>query len=209
MKTTLSNFIIFATGAAIGSVVTWKIVKTKYEQIAQEEINSVKEVFSKKEAELKYDHSGEPIGKVEKTEKTEDGVKFSVSMNKPDLQEYAAKIKEEGYFDYSNPSEPKKEEETKVEKPYVIPPEEFGEADGYDTISLTYYIDGYLADDMLDVVEDVDDVVGLESLNHFGEYEDDSVFVRNDRLMVDYEILLDQRNYLDIINKSPHLVEEE
>lgn len=209
MKTALSNFIIFATGAAIGSVVTWKILKTRYEQIAQEEINSVKEVFSKKEDELKWEHLGEPIGKVEKTEETEDGIKFSVSMNKPDLQEYAAKIKEEGYFNYSNPSEPKKEEETKVEKPYVIPPEEFGEADGYDTISLTYYIDGYLADDMLDVVEDVDDVVGFESLNHFGEYEDDSVFVRNDRLKTDYEILLDQRNYLDIINRSPHLVEEE
>ena len=209
MKTALSNFIIFATGAAIGSVVTWKILKTRYEQIAQEEIDSVKEVFSKKEDELKWEYLGEPIGKVEKTEETEDDIKFSVSMNKPDLQEYAAKIKEEGYFNYSNPSESKKEKETKVEKPYVIPPEEFGEADGYDTISLTYYIDGYLADDMLDVVEDVDDVVGFESLNHFGEYEDDSVFVRNDRLKTDYEILLDQRNYLDIINRSPHLVEEE
>ena len=82
MKTTLSNFIIFATGAAIGSVVTWKIVKTKYEQIAKEEINSVKEVFSKKEAELKYDHSGEPIGKVENVEETEDGIKFSASLTK-------------------------------------------------------------------------------------------------------------------------------
>lgn len=209
MKTALNNFVIFATGVAIGSVVTWKIFKTRYEQIAQEEINSVKEVFSKREDDLKWDHSGEPISKVEKTEETENGIKFSVSMDKPNLQEYAAKLQEERYFNYSNPSEPKKEEKTKMEKPYVIPPEEFGEADGYDTISLTYYIDGYLADDELEIVEDLDDVVGLESLNHFGEYEDDSVFVRNDRLMADYEILLDQRNYLDIINKSPHLVEEE
>ena len=212
MKTALSNFIIFATGAVIGSVVTWKIIKTKYEQIAQEEINSVKEVFSKREDELKWNHSGEPIGKVENVEKTEDGIKFSATVNKPDLQEYAAKIKKEGYFNYSNPSEPKdeeKKEESNMNKPYVIPPEEFGEADGYNTISLTYYIDGYLADDDYDVVEDVDDIIGLESLNHFGDYEDDSVFVRNDRLMTDYEILLDQRNYLDIINRSPHLVEEE
>ena len=28
----------------------------------------------------------------------------------------------------------------------------------------------------------MDEIVGKESLNHFGEYEDDSVFVRNDRL---------------------------
>ena len=32
---------IFAAGAAIGSVVTWKIVKRKYERRAQEEIEWV------------------------------------------------------------------------------------------------------------------------------------------------------------------------
>lgn len=39
--------------------------------------------------------------------------------------------------------------------------------------------------------------IGFESLGHFGEYEDDSVFVRNDRLKTDYEILLDEENYSD------------
>ena len=42
------NLIFFVTGSAIGSLVTWKIIKKKYEQIAQEEIDSVKKVFSKK-----------------------------------------------------------------------------------------------------------------------------------------------------------------
>ena len=45
MKDTLNNVLIFAVGAAIGSAVTWKLLKTKYERIAQEEIDSVKEVF--------------------------------------------------------------------------------------------------------------------------------------------------------------------
>ena len=49
MKNQLSNIIIFAAGAAIGSAVTWKLLKTKYEQIAQEEIDSVKAVFSRRE----------------------------------------------------------------------------------------------------------------------------------------------------------------
>ena len=57
-------------------------------------------------------------------------------------------------------------------------------------------------------VDDVDEIVGEESLNHFGEYEDDSVFVRNDRLKCDYEILLDQRNYSDVAKTRPHRVEE-
>ena len=42
---------------------------------------------------------------------------------------------------------------------------------------------------------DVDCFIGLESLKHFGEYGDDSVYVRNDELKADYEILLDDEKY--------------
>ena len=38
----------FILGAASGSAVTWYSVKKKYEEIAQREIDSVKEVFAKK-----------------------------------------------------------------------------------------------------------------------------------------------------------------
>lgn len=82
--------------------------------------------------------------------------------------------------------------------PYVISPDEFGQDESYETISLTYYADGVLADDDDEMVEDVENLVGFDSLNHFGEYEDDSVFVRNDRLKCDYEILLDHRKYTDV-----------
>ena len=95
-----------------------------------------------------------------------------------------------------------------MEKPYVISPEEFGEFEEYEKISLTYYADKVLADENDEEVDDVDEIVGEESLNHFGEYEDDSVFVRNDRLKCDYEILLDQRNYSDVAKTMPHRVEE-
>ena len=38
---------IFTAGAAIGSVVTWKVIKTKYEQISKEEIESVREEYQR------------------------------------------------------------------------------------------------------------------------------------------------------------------
>ena len=38
----------FAIGAVVGAAATWKFAKTKYEKIADEEIESVKEVFSRK-----------------------------------------------------------------------------------------------------------------------------------------------------------------
>lgn len=173
MKDTLINIVIFAVGAAVGSAVTWKYFKTKYERIAQEEIDSVKEVFSKRKKELEED-------------------KNTYEPTADDLHDYASVIKGSGYSTQSV------EEMENMSKPYVIPPEDFGEIDEYETVSFTYYSDGILADDMDDIVEDVDNTVGYDSLKHFGEYEDDSVFVRNDRLKTDYEILLDTRAYSDL-----------
>ena len=49
------NFMMFVLGVAVGSVVTWRYVEKKYEQIAQDEIDSVKEVFSKRETEFTED----------------------------------------------------------------------------------------------------------------------------------------------------------
>ena len=49
--------------------------------------------------------------------------------------------------------------------------------------------------DDTDIVDDPEKIVGFESLGHFGEYDDDAVYVRNDRLKCDYEILRDPRRY--------------
>lgn len=177
MNATIKNALIFAVGAAIGSAVTYKIVKTKYEQIAQEEIDSVKEVYARREEHIK---------KIEELEKLkEDLIEAEKEDNENDKEvtNYASIIKEEQYI--------QKEEGVELDKPYVITPDEFSEFDDYETVSLTYYSDKVLTDEYDNVIDDVDNIVGYDSLETFGQYEDDSVFVRNDRLMTDYEILLD------------------
>ena len=83
----------------------------------------------------------------------------------------------------------------KEDEPYVISPDEFGELDDYDTASLLYFADGVVADMEMNPVDDIDEIIGEASLDHFGEYEDDSVYVRNDRLRIDYEVLKDLRNF--------------
>lgn len=187
-----SNVVIFVVGAAVGSAVTWKLLKTKYEQIAQEEIDSVKEAFSKRF-----------------TPEDSNGPQES-GESQMTLNEYSEKLKEMKYANDLAMAEKEKKGviiDMNKSEPYVISPEEFGELDDYDAISLNYYADGVLTDDWDNVIEDVDDMVGLDSLNHFGEYEDDSVFVRNERDKADYEILLDTRNFADI-KKSPQDEEE-
>ncbi len=183
-----TGLIIFVLGAATGSVVTWQFVKKKYEQIAEDEINSVKEMFAKRESDTTD---------VEITVESKPSVEASLKKfeEKPDISTYAEILKNEGYVS----------EETKMaeNKPYVISPDEFGEFEDYDTISLTYYADQVLVDDGGGKIENVDDVIGMESLTHFGEYEDDSVFVRNDRLRCDYEILMDERTYSEVQKERP------
>lgn len=93
------------------------------------------------------------------------------------------------------------------DKPYVIPPEEFGEMEGYVQSSLTYYADRVLTDEDDNVIDDVDGIVGADFYKHFGEYEEDSVFVRNDGKKHDYEILKDFRLYSDVVKNNPHLSE--
>lgn len=191
MNNILSNAFIFAAGAVIGSAVTWKLVKTKYEQIANEEIESVKERFRNREMTV------EDVVKACNNE----GVNVDISLEKKESDDYNKIIDENGYRNYStrkdlNNKVEEKEVDEEMEGPYVIPPDEFDEND-YETETLTYYADGVLTDMYDNIIEDVDGLVGKESLNHFGEFEDDSVFVRNDDNKTDYEILLDSEKYYD------------
>lgn len=177
-------------GAAAGVAATWKYFKDKYEKIANDEINSVIEHLKDKN-EPKEDE-------LEKDQKKE---------NEFELNKFASLIHDEEYFNYAD-IDSDEEEDKNMPKPYVIPPEEFGEADDYDVISLNYYADGVLTDSFDEVIYDVDAIVGKDSLNHFGEYEDDSVFVRNDRLKADYEILLDVRTWKEVLEERSHQTED-
>ena len=185
MRNLLTSAVIFTVGAVIGSAVTYKLLETKYKRIAQEEIDSVKEAF--------FEMRSESINR----EETEDA-RPKVANEKSSIKDYTTMVKDCGYSDSNNI----KKEETNVNSaPRVIPPDEFGEED-YTVISLSYYADGVLADDWDKVIKDVASTVGEDFVNHFGEYEDDSVFVRNDELETDYEILRDTRNFSDVVNKK-------
>jgi hypothetical protein len=194
MRGFTTNFLVFLLGAAAGSLTAWRLLKGKYEQIAQEEIDSVKEVFSKKSPSEAEENGGARE-------------KADMAKEKASVTEYAARIRENGYTNYSNIGFDKKEEaDVKPDEPHVISPEEFGEIEDYEKIGFTYYADMVLADEDNKSVppDEIKDMLGTEALNSFGEYEDDSVFVRNDRLKCDYEILLDQRKYRDVV--KPHEV---
>jgi hypothetical protein len=188
MNNKFTGFLMFAAGAAIGSVATWFFVKTKYERIANEEIESVREVYYKK-----------------------DSLKENQATEKPtiyEMKEYLERIKENGYgkYEYDNNDNDEDEEENYEEGesdmndgPYIISPDEFGNMDDHTCVYLSYYADGVLADDWGTEIIAPDEEVGPDIASHFGEYEEDTVFVRNEKLKIDYEICRDLRTFAEVM----------
>lgn len=192
MNNTLKNLFIFAVGAAAGAVATWKLLNDKYEKLYHEEVEAYKEYHKEKSDKA----TSEPEPEVKKEEHI-----HKIDQD-PIMNKLRDTIERAGYTDYST-TKVKNESEEKDIRPYVIRPEELGDQIGYDVIELTYYADGVVAEED-DVMDDVDEVIGIDSLGHFGQFEEDAVCVRNDRLKCDYQILLDERKYSDVIDKEPN-----
>lgn len=91
--------------------------------------------------------------------------------------------------------------------PYVIGPADFGDFEDYDAISLTLLSDGILVDDRMTTIDDPENTVGTEYKKYFGVYpnDPDTVYIRNDELCCDFEIVKDLRTYEEVDAQRPHL----
>lgn len=180
-KTAIFAFIF---GATVGAAITWRIAATKYERELQEELDRI------------YDNDSNDRESADDSEDSSKPIAKPIN-EKPSLEEYAKILKKTGYN--NEPVEEEGGESDMNDGPYVISPDEYGEND-YECESLTYYVDGILTDDWDNPIEDVEGLVGVESLEHFGDNDgdEDTVYVRNDRYKTDYEILRDNRNFSDV-----------
>ena len=205
MNTNISKLFMFAVGAAIGSFSAWFYAKKHYEKIANDEIRSMREYFRRREKELLED---------DETEETEGEPDSSEEENDKGI--YSNIIKESGYVRYSkssnqDDSEEKDEKDNVDGEPYVIRPDLFDTLDDYESMTLTYYADGVLAD-MFDVpIDDPDTLVGTDFVDCFNadEVDGDVVYVRNERKKTDFEIIEDLRNYSDMMKNKMRLEEDE
>lgn len=197
MNDKLSSVIIFCGGVFIGGFLTWDFFKTKYEKIADEEIASVKETFEHREPRPDKNYNVEEVLK-------DNDAYINVA---PGVAERIIQIIDSnGYRNYSNTAiETDKKGGTadmELKQPYVITPEQYEDNVDYTKVSLTWYSDEVLEDDWGNVL-DPDDVIGSEALKTFGQYEKDSVFVRDDDEQIDYEVLLDTRSYKETYGHDP------
>lgn len=178
MKTGIFGMMAFLAGGAVGFALASGMLKQKYEQRVQDEVDSIKEKLGKEHP---------------RTEKKDENQK------EEERRTYSKLTATLGYTQQTEPE--------KRQAPRIIEPNAFGEEEDYDEISLTFYADGTVADDSDRAMseEEIEETIGRDSLSHFGEYEADSVFVRNDRLKADYEILKVLRSYADVLREKPYL----
>lgn len=176
-------------GAAVGSLITWKVVTDKYERILDD-------IYAEQEEEEEEESHGREV--------TDELVDDLREMR----EEYEAKVAQSGYAAaFEQPVEDEATDDEKQEGdedmndlgPRVVSPEEFDDCD-YSVAEFTYYSDGFLTDEDDEIVGDIAGTVGKDFASHFGDYDEDpdTVYVISDADQVCYEICRDNRKYMNV-----------
>ena len=211
MKKIISGIAIFSIGFVAGIFATAQYMKKQNEKI-EEEV----EIESEKMPGGENPENNDVIERME--EMTEEFEEYEERIKNEGyyVNEKTTVISESGdiMYDSDRPDPPvcrydeegyEMEEYTVMaDRPYNIPPEEYEvycEADGtWNSEEYTYYADGYVTDSQgLPVSpEDVIRCIGTEFPNWFGTYEDDQIWIRNDELRMDFSVVRDLDNFVDI-----------
>lgn len=169
LRTIIFGVVGFAAGFGLATFLT----KTKYEDMANEEIQAMRDYVKKKTGE-------EPEGKDKKAQ---------VEKHKEDMKKF-----EEERINYATASERGKEvafvSDADRMKPYRIPEEDFVVDDEeFDKVSLEYYTESELLYEGDEVVSNVEETVGQDCLNLLHGFDDDTIYVRNEKFNIDYEVI--------------------
>lgn len=227
MKNTFKTIISLCFGGVIGSCTTYFLLKKKFNDRIDIEVQSIKDKCSIKgdedenliKEENPYQNKVSTIknGEDENLEKKSKYITNSIKK-----QEERPTINYSSYYANSNRNlafqkEDDKQEQTivvfkkntsKKSAPVVISPNEFEEDENYNSKYLTYYSDGVLAD-AFDNRVDIGSTIGIDALSHFGEYEDDLLHIRDDEVKVYYEVIKDSHMYSDVALDNRGLDEED
>ena len=192
----MKNLLCIVAGAAIGSVVTWKLIEKKYKALADEEIESVIETFKNRKPRITKDNVKETVEKViNKYKEPKEIVEDIVTSEGYSIENEEA-IDEDDESNYTV----NVDNDIEVVTPYVITPEQFGEYNEYGTKTLIYYADNVLTDEIDNPItsDEMVTMIGPDALDHFGEYEDDSVYIRDETNEMDYERLKSEKMFSEI-----------
>lgn len=201
---------VFAAGAAIGSAVTWKYVKDKYERIMQEDFEQRRYDGNKNDDEPTEESNDisedEPIEEVERKEEINLSNYNSLASNyKGDESQktnYTAYTRKEKQYPYLAERDRQRLEADNVDIESIesIIPDEFGEYMSYEQITLIQYADGVMADEDDNIITNPEELLGDDYEDHFGENDDpDTCYFRNHKIKAEYEVIRDDRRFEEVV----------
>lgn len=204
--------IIFLAGAAIGSGITYFVTKkvigekveAKYEAQYQEELKSVKESFAylaeedRKKAEAaknkpSIDIYTEAINKARAREEEAEAKK--VNYSKPET----IGLEDDEIEDDANTpliDTTIIDEDTDTSQPYIL--KRIPDDEDYTRVSVTYYADGTYADSR-DAEMEIEEYIGKDMMDYVSHTDKDEVFIRNEELGIDVDIIKDTRTYDEVM----------
>lgn len=184
----MKQVLYFCLGAVVGGALGYYLTKRYYEGLIDDEIESVKEAYKESEdSEARYKKAVEAM-----KEYGAPGGSYN-NAERLDLEERT----DDEFLDDETVEDINPFPGEKVDEPYVITPDSYHEefTDVVDKETLTYWAgsDTLVTDEDEELV--IEDMVGRECLGRFGEYESDTVYVRNERLGMDFEIVYMEGEY--------------
>ena len=208
----------FTCGAVVGGVVGYFVaernLKTKYNKIADDEIQEMKEHY--RAAEMRLLEVQEEIVSQPKPDldKIMDDLGYKTTETGYTMDERLEKIEEEEEAAVDDEGEPVEEHSEfhelpgwnydqqvanrTADRPFIMHLEEYQQSECSHQITITYFEgDDVLVDEADEVISKKDEVVGMDHLAKFGFGSGDPnvVYVRNPKLDIEYEILRHRGHY--------------
>ena len=206
-----------AVGSFLGHLLYSKVVRKRESERADEEIAGMKQHYDGKLKSLENQAEKKTLSEL--SEEMEEAIEGKEGggrtpyhqMYEGDNSEEKPEVKTENVFDKPEDPEVEMEEAWNYEEeirsrsaavPYVIHRDEYQEGPSgpveFEQFTLTYFEgDDVLCKDDDSVIEDQDEVVGLGNLSKFGHGSGDPniVYIRNEKLKVDLEVVHSDGKY--------------
>ena len=196
------NGIIFAAGGLIGAGLAWFFTRRYYRERTEKEIESVKEAYDRlrEDAQKRADAAKskpdlsvyvEALKKAEEKEANTTPINYSGFTDEADQEDEP----EETYVHTARPIE----KDVDHSKPYLLDRMPYPNEKPYHSlITVIYYADGTYADQHGTEVE-IEDYIGSEMMGYIEETSKEEVFIRNEELELDVDIIKDSSTYDEVM----------
>ena len=186
-------FAAFVFGLAAGALGTYLYLDPKYQKQNAENLEMNRRHYEELKVKLKQETKTDDI-----LQKEEDKIPEEVLKNPAEkARDLANKLNYNALYN-KEPLTPSSEDKTE-DQIYLITPIQYDSETLYDKRVLTYYEgDDTLCDELTDEILDIENFIGIENVNSFGNQTEDDPYImhiRNNKFGCVYEVVKDERSY--------------